>query len=157
MTSAPAIGFEYQPSRWLIRVLGMAALCAVLAIGLSGWPWWLALPASSLPPWALWRTSRAWLASPVLAAGWSREGAWNLRMRGGEDIVASLVSCRVIGRRAVWLRLALPAGRHAVLLLAPDNSDADIRRRLRMRLAQWSAPGTSVAERGPTVSPRLGR
>jgi toxin CptA len=48
-----------------------------------------------------------------------------------------LLSHRVIGS-CVLLRLKTD---HAteVLLLAPDNSDADIRRRLRMRLAAQSA------------------
>lgn len=72
-------------------------------------------------------------------------------MRGGQDAAATLASFRVIGEQAVWLRLSLAGQGHVALLLAPDNSDADIRRRLRMRLAQIEASGTSAATRGPTV------
>ncbi len=72
-------------------------------------------------------------------------------MHSGEDAAATLASFRVIGEKIVWLRLSSPGQRQALLLLAPDNSDADIRRRLRMRLAQIEASGTLAAERGPTV------
>jgi toxin CptA len=150
MTSAPAIGFEYRPSRWLGRLLLLVSSLASLAVWLSAVPWMAKLAVTVAMVFALWRTRNQVSAMPVQAAGWGRDGGWSLRMRAGEDAAATLASFRVIGENVVWLRLCLPGRRHAVLLLAPDNSDADIRRRLRMRLAQVEAAGTYAAERGPT-------
>jgi toxin CptA len=77
-------------------------------------------------------------------------------MAGGEDMAASLRAFRVVGEQVVWLHLSTAGHGRYSLLMAPDNSDADIRRRLRMRLASasndiGSSPGTPAAERGPTV------
>ena len=151
MTSAPAIGFECRPSRWLGRLLVFVSLIAVLATWISAIPWLAKLIVSMGVPLACWRTRMRFSDRWVEAAGWARDGSWSLRVRAGEDVVATLASFRVIGEKIVWLRLSLPGRQSALLLLAPDNSDADIRRRLRMRLAQLEASGTLAAERGPTV------
>ncbi|KRE92428.1 hypothetical protein ASG87_00470 [Frateuria sp. Soil773] len=138
MASAPAIGFEYRPSTGMARLLaGMAVLAAVavLCCGLDGWLKALLVPAIAL---AAWRAVRAHAGLPVTAAGWAGDGRWTLRLRPGGDVPATLVSHRAWGN-VIWLRLHCgPVGR-PVLLLAPDNSDADIRRRLRMRLAAGQA------------------
>ena len=143
MTSAPAIGFEYRPSRCLPGLLTAVALLALVAIGLCGLSLWLkglgVLLATILYGYGL----RSATCSPVRAAGWSAEGGWSLRLVDGADRSARLASFRQLGA-FVLLRLALDAGGSTVLLLAPDNSDADIRRRLRMRLA---AAGGGQAER----------
>lgn len=151
MTSAPAIGFEYRPSRWLGRLLLFVSLLAALAVWLSAIPWLAKLAVTITVLIALWRILARWSNAPVQAAGWGRDGRWSLRMQAGEDTSATLASFRVIGEKALWLRLSLPGRGAVALLLAPDNSDADIRRRLRMRLAQVQASGTLAAERGPTV------
>ena len=157
MTSAPAIGFEYRPSRWLGRlVLAMAVLAAV-ALWLCALALALKLAASLLLFVAATRTWRTLARSPLRAAGWSQQGGWSLRMADGEDVAASLRAFRVAGEQAVWLHLSTAGHGRYSLLLAPDNSDADIRRRLRMRLAAAASndagpsPGTPAAERGPTV------
>jgi toxin CptA len=81
-------------------------------------------------------------------------------MATDEDIAAVLASFRTMGDRAVWLHLKAQGRNSVSLLLAPDNSDADIRRRLRMRLALAGTAGRHVpgqvrgtlsSERGPTV------
>jgi toxin CptA len=143
MTSAPAIGFEYRPSRWLSRLLVLVSTLAIFALCLSAVPWPIKACGSLILIVVLWRTLSRWLSTPVDAAGWARDGSWSLRIRAGEDAVATLSSYRVVGETMVWLRLALPGRRYIPLLLAPDNSDADIRRRLRMRLAQIEAAGHS--------------
>ena len=150
MTSAPAIGFEYRPSRWLGRLLFLVSSLTALAVWLSAVPWTARLAVSVVMILTLRWTLARMSVMPIQAAGWGRDGNWSLRMRAGEDAAATLASFRVIGENVVWLRLSLPGRRHAILLLAPDNSDADIRRRLRMRLAQVQAAGTYAAERGPT-------
>jgi toxin CptA len=135
MTSAPAIGFEYRPSRWLGRVLLVMAALALLALSLSNVP---VIPKVALAVVLIAAVIRAWTRfarSSVIAAGWSHRGGWTLRMVDGEDQSASLRAFRVAGEHIVWLHLAAPGQRSVSLLLAPDNSDTDIRRRLRMRLA----------------------
>jgi toxin CptA len=57
-----------------------------------------------------------------------------LRGLDGTDAPASLLSFKVM-RSMVLLRLTSPRYGKLTLWLMPDNSDADIRRRLRMRLA----------------------
>ena len=134
MTSAPAIGFEYRPSRWLPRALVVMAALAVLAVMLSALDPWLKplLIAGVLV--ATWRAIRQLAANPIAAAGWSADNAWTVRLPDYEDVPATLASFRVLGG-FVWLRLQTAERGTRILLLAPDNSDADIRRRVRMRLA----------------------
>jgi len=134
MTSAPAIGFEYRPSRWLAQgLMGMAGVTglAVVVTGIGLWLKVLLLAGIAL---ALYRTLVRQARQPVRAAGWSADGSWSLRLHEGEDALATLLSFRVLGS-LLLLRLRSAEGGAVVLLLAPDNSDADLRRRLRMRLA----------------------
>jgi toxin CptA len=134
MTSAPAIGFEYRPSRLLPRALIGVAMLAALAVMLSALQLWLKLVLLLVVLAATWRAIRRLAANPIAAAGWSADNAWTLRLLDHEDVPATLASFRVLGA-LVWLRLQTAERGAQVLLLAPDNSDADIRRRLRMRLA----------------------
>jgi toxin CptA len=134
MTSAPAIGFEYRPSRWLPRGLATVAALAVVAVVSCALGPWLKLLLAAVVLLATWRAMRQWVASPTAAAGWSADNAWTLRRLDHEDVPATLASFRVLGA-FVLLQLQTAERGAQVLLLAPDNSDADIRRRLRMRLA----------------------
>lgn len=134
MTSAPAIGFEYRPSRWLPRLLWSLAVLVLLAIALCDLSWWLKLPLAVLAVLLVSRAVRRHRTSPVTAAGWSSDGGWSLRLADHSDASASLASFRVLGE-CILLRLRAVSLGEQVLLLAPDNSDADIRRRLRVRLA----------------------
>ncbi|KZC16975.1 hypothetical protein RHOFW510R12_35575 [Rhodanobacter sp. FW510-R12] len=143
MTSAPAIGFEYRPSRWLRRALVLVAALAVLAVALSALPAWLKLLLAVAVALATWRRLRRLAADPVTAAGWGADGAWTLHLRSHEDVPATLASFRVYGVFFVLLRLRTAEQGAQALLLVPDNSDADIRRRLRMRLATVQ-PGEAV-------------
>jgi toxin CptA len=132
MTSAPAIGFEYQSSRWIPRLLLLAALLALLAIVVSGSPWFLKC-VLIVAVIATCRHAMRRLRLPIYAVGWSK-GGWTLRGLDGADDPATLVSSRAMGS-LVLLRLASQRYGKLTLWLMPDNSDADIRRRLRMRLA----------------------
>ena len=134
MTSAPAIGFEYRPSRLLRRTLVLVAALAVLAVALSALAIWLKGLLVLAVAVAAWRSLRRMAMEPVAAAGWSADDGWTLRLADHEDLPAMLASFRVLGT-FVLLRLRTAEQGVRVLLLAPDNSDADIRRRLRMRLA----------------------
>ena len=142
MTSAPAIGFDYAPSRLLPRSLLLVAALAVVAVLASALPAWLRLVTVLALALATWQARRRLAMTVVAAAGWSAESGWTLHTVNGEDLPASLVSFRVLGD-LVWLRMQSAQHGICVLLLAPDNSDADIRRRLRMRLATMQ-PGEAL-------------
>ncbi|GGY18677.1 hypothetical protein GCM10008098_08410 [Rhodanobacter panaciterrae] len=142
MTSAPAIGFEYRPSRLLRRVLLVIAVLALLAVVLCALTPWLKLLLIVGVLLATWQSVRKTAGSPVTAAGWSADSNWTLHLADHEDVPATLASFRVLGD-FVLLRLQTAKQGMQVLLLAPDNSDADIRRRLRMRLATVQ-PGEAV-------------
>ena len=134
MTSAPAIGFEYQPSRLLPGVLMLVAASALLAIVLCMIPWWSKLLLAAAVLLTTYVAARRLKSGRVAAAGWSADQAWTLHLHNHEDIPATLNSFRVLGD-FILLRMRTAGYGVQVLLLAPDNSDADIRRRLRMRLA----------------------
>lgn len=142
MTSAPAIGFDYRPSRLPARLLLALAGLALVAIALSGAPRALKLPmalaSTALVVLAVRRASRSTVTGVALAG----EG-WTLYRVARSESRATLASFRVLGD-CVLLRLK-SAERVEVLLLAPDNSDADLRRRLRMRLAAMQ-PAQAAAD-----------
>lgn len=134
MRSVPSIAFEVQPSRLLAVALRGIAVLAVLAVLLSGMPWWarlsLAIAVAAGAARAVWRLRR-----PALAAvGWRGDDRWMLALPGDTEVEGRLRSGRVLGPLIV-LRLAWAPHGRAALALLPDNLDADTRRRLRMRLS----------------------
>jgi len=143
MRSAPAIGFEYQPSRWVPRILGVVVVLAAMATWFCGAPL-----AARITLVAVTLASGAWGAHrlrrpPIYAVGWSGQSGWTVRGLDGADDTAVLASFRVV-RQVVLLRLMTHRYGTFTLWLAPDNSDADTRRRLRMRLAVLHAPKESA-------------
>lgn len=133
MTSAPAIGFEYRPSRQLAAALIVVQALAWIAIALSGVALWLqsilALAVLATGLYQRWHDARL----PLRALALSGDGHWQLHLTNGDDVPARLLSARALGQYIV-LSLAVAGRRHGVLL-GPDNLDPDSRRRLRMRLA----------------------
>lgn len=142
MTSAPAIGFDYSPSRWLQRAMFFVAVLTVVAVMFCAFSLWIRFALVGAVSLAAWRALRQLQASTVVAAGWDAESDWSLHMLDNEDLLAELLSFRVLGVFILLRLRTAERGVHAVLL-APDNSDADIRRRLRMRLATL-APGEAL-------------
>jgi toxin CptA len=140
MTSAPAIGFEYRPSRLLGRALVTMLALALLSIALCALAWWLKLTLAALALLLWVRIATRPGDRAVVAAGWADDDRWSLHRAGGCDAPARLQSFRVLGP-FVLLRLREEGAGDTTLLLAPDNSDEDIRRRLRMRLAAMPAGG----------------
>jgi toxin CptA len=138
MTSAPAIGFEYRPSRLLRRILIVVAILGVLAIVLCALAAWLKLLLIAGVLLGTWQSVRTMSVSPVVAAGWGADNDWTLHLSDHEDVPAALASFRVLGS-FVLLRLSTAGQGVQVMFLASDNSDADIRRRLRMRLVTVQA------------------
>jgi toxin CptA len=136
MTSAPAIGFDYRPSRWPTGLLGIVTALALLAIVLSGAPGSLKglLAAGTVLATAL--AARRLSRSTVAGVGLAGE-TWTVYRADRSDAMATLISFRILGT-CVLLRLRV-ADRAEVLVLAADNSDTDLRRRLRMRLVTLPA------------------
>ena len=143
MTSAPAIGFEYRPSPGYRVVLTGVAALAVLALLLCALTWWVKILLSLLVLVAAVRTARRIAQSPVSAAGWAADDSWTVRMTSHDDLPATLASFRVLGALVLLRLKTAQHGTHS-LLLTPDNSDADIRRRLRMRLATLQSEESSA-------------
>lgn len=133
MTSAPAIGFEYRPSRWVPRLLIAITGLAIPAIGFSGLPLWVRIALVAAVMLACLRAVRQ-LRLPIFAVGWAAHGGWTLRGQDGADDVATLLSFRIL-RNVILLRLASRRYGRLSFWLMPDNLDPDTRRRLRMRLA----------------------
>ena len=119
MTSAPAIGFDYSPSRLLPRGLITVAAIAAIAVLLSALPAWLCAVMVSALVLATWQACRRLALTPVAAAGWSAESGWTLHAMDGTDHLASLVSFRVLGD---FLLLRTQSAQYGicVLLLAPE-------------------------------------
>jgi toxin CptA len=135
MKSAPAIAFDYRPSRWLVLAVGAVALLALAAVALSGLDLWMKLVlgvvAGVYSIHAVWRFLRA----PARHVGWHEAGHWRISDAHDVEHVAELQHAVV---RGGWIVLSLRRsdGERVRLVLAPDNCDADIRRRLRVRLAR---------------------
>jgi toxin CptA len=132
MTSAPAIGFDYRPSRLPGRLLGVVTALALAAIALSGAPLGLKLALAVGTVVVATIAARRSARSHIAGVGYGPDG-WTLFQADRTQLPATLRSHRVIGA-CLWLRLKTDRTTE-ILLLAPDNSDPDIRRRLRMRLA----------------------
>jgi toxin CptA len=115
-------------------MLLIVATVAVLAVALCALALWLKCLLGVAVLLATWQSLRRLATTSIAAAGWSTDNGWTLRLIDHEDVPATLASFRVFGA-FVLLRLQTVGCGVQMLLLAPDNSDADIRRRLRMRLA----------------------
>ncbi|SEI83015.1 protein YgfX [Frateuria terrea] len=135
MTSAPAIGFDYRPSRVPRQLLAMVAALACVAIALSGVPLGFKLVLGTGVLFLALAAARRSARSRIAGVGYGSDG-WALYQADRSQLPATLLSHRVIGT-CVLLRLQTDRATE-ILLLAPDNSDPDIRRRLRMRLAAQS-------------------
>jgi toxin CptA len=116
--------------------------CAVLAIGLSGLPLWLATIMTVLAlgygAMSLWR----FVHPRVLGLTWRSDGSVSIRFATGE-VQGELRDARVLGFLVMLHLRWVPRGR-ASLWLLPDNLGADTRRRLRVRLGSEGTGAASV-------------
>lgn len=135
MKSAAAIAFEHRPSRLLVAAIATVLVLALLADALSGLAIVAKLGLGALAIAYAGYSLRRLLGKPVCRAAWHSAGHWRVVDGNGEEHVADLVHATV---RADWITLNLRRsdGVRVALVLAPDNSEADIRRRLRVRLAR---------------------
>ena len=135
MKSAPAIAFDYVPSRWLAAAIVAAALLALVSVVLTGVSAWLKLATGSAVVGYAAHSLRRHLGASIRRVAWHEAGHWKIAHADGQERVAELQHAVA---RGGWLVLTLRAGNgdRVPLILGPDNSDADVRRRLRVRLAR---------------------
>jgi toxin CptA len=135
MKSAPAVAFDYRPSRLLIAGIAAALLLAMLALSLCG----MAIAAKIFFAvlaliYTVIATRQLFRSSPRRAV-WHAAGYWRIAFADSEETVAELVGAAI---RGTWIVLNFRTGngRRINLILAPDNSDAETRRLLRVRLSR---------------------
>ena len=134
MKSAPTIAFDYRPSRWV----GVAAALVCVAAASASWLCGLPLPARvalslAVIAYAAYALQRFW--NPRFQRIAYRASGWVLLDVGGNEHIAMLESHAHLG---ALLALGFRMGPRARLrvVLAPDNLDADARRRLVLMLAR---------------------
>ena len=142
MRSAPAIAFDYRPSRLLGGVGALVGLLAVAAPWASGLGTPLRLLVS-LAALVLAASAIRRHARPRFRRIACREGEWFLLDGRGDEHPARLVTHTRIG---VLLALEFAVGRsRARVVVLPDNLDADTRRRLILLLARTPVPAMDAA------------
>ena len=144
MKSAPAIAFDYVPSRWLATAIVAVALLALVAVAFTGVAAWAKLALDGAVVAYAAHALRRHLGALTRRVAWHEAGHWRIAPADGEEHVAELRHAVI---RGGWLVLTLRAGNgdRVALILGPDNSEADVRRRLRVRLARarHATPGAS--------------
>ena len=135
MKSATAIAFDYRPSRWIAAGAGIASVLAPAALVLSGMPLIAKVIVGTLAcTYAAW-SLRAFLRPPILRVTRHAAGHWRIADINGGEHVAEFERGFARGGFIV-LRLRRSNGRCVALVLGPDNSDREVRRRLRVQLAR---------------------
>jgi len=143
MKSAPAIAFDYVPSRWLAAAIVAIALLALAAVAFAGVATWLKLALAGAVVGYCAYSLRRHLRASMRRVAWHEAGHWRMMSAVGEERVAELRHAVV---RGGWLVLTLRTGdgQRVALILGPDNCDADVRRRLRVRLARARDAATAA-------------
>jgi toxin CptA len=139
MKSAAAIAFDHRPSRWLAAVVAIMLVFALVAVALSQFGAAVKIVLGILAIAYAAHALRRFLGSAVRRAAWHEAGHWRVVDAAGIEHLAELHHAVVRGDWIV-LNLRRSDGTRLPLVLAPDNSDADLRRRLRVRLARGT-PG----------------
>lgn len=133
MKSAPGIAFEYQPSRTVAIAIVGVTLLGLLAVVLSGLALLLKLAiAVAALGYAAWSLNRHLGSNVVRIANGA--GGWLLVDAEGAEFPVELADAI---HRGVLIVLGFRGESGSVrrFLLAPDNSDADLRRRLLLSVA----------------------
>lgn len=153
MTSAPPIVFECRTSRLLALASLAVWLMALVALGLAGMPHWLysllLAGVSSIGAYSLIRLQRP----PLRSLHWRADGSVGVVTRdtaagGSASAEGELLGARTLGPLLV-LRLAWAGGGKATLWLLPDNLDADVLRRLRVRVRTTDFSAAATLDAGP--------
>ena len=133
MKSVPAIAFEVRASRALAGAGALVTVCALIAIAACGLRADVKLLFGVLVFVYAGISLRRFLASAYVHAAWLPAGHWRLRTPSGVECGGELQRAVVLGA-AIVLHLRVAPKQTCVLVLLPDNCDAETRRRLRVRL-----------------------
>lgn len=147
MKSAPAIGFHYRASHLLVVATLVMALLAIVAIWLGGLPHGLAMALTLVTATCTGIASGNLLRPRVSSILWRADGGADLVLNdrlgdGRREVRGAIHAARVTGP-LIALTLRWPPRGRATLWLLPDNLDADLHRRLRMRLGAGFASGNA--------------
>ncbi|NCT68447.1 MAG: hypothetical protein GXC76_12530 [Rhodanobacteraceae bacterium] len=134
MKSAPTIEFDYRPSRRVGALAAVVAATAALAPWLTGLPWSLCAVLSLLAV-VLGAVALHRFRHPPFRRIARRDAGWLLVDAAGDEHAAELKAHARLGA-LITLDLRLERGPRFRALLAPDNLDADTRRRLVLVLAR---------------------
>jgi len=128
MKSAPSIAFDYVPSRLLSAALCVVAVLAAAAPWLSALPIVVCVVLSLLAVVVAAIAARAFRVPPFVRIAYRGDG-WVLLDRAGVEHAALLRAYRHLG---AFVTLDWRHARRARfrVVLAPDNLDAETRRRL---------------------------
>jgi hypothetical protein len=77
--------------------------------------------------------------SALREATWKSDGAWILTLVSGEQIEARLLPSTIVTSRLVVLNFRRGRWRSRTMVLPPDTLDANLLRRLRVRLRLYGA------------------
>lgn len=136
MKSAPAIAFDYRPSRRLAFAAGGLAAMAIVALSVSGLPLLVRGVLAAIVVAYAGIGLRRFLAPPCVRIARDATG-WRLVEPGGEAVAATLAGHVRRGPLLVLdFRVSGRPRFHAVL--TPDMLDTDTRRRLVLILARGS-------------------
>jgi toxin CptA len=135
MKSAPVITFDYRVSRLLLAAIAVALSLAIVALVSCGLTLGAKLFCAALIVTYTAFAMRRFLRSAPRSVAWHATDHWRLVCANGDDIGAELGGSAI---RGAWIVLNLRQsnGRRLDLILAPDNSDSDTRRLLRVRLSR---------------------
>lgn len=135
MKSAPAIAFDYRPSRWLLAATAVTTGLALVALTLCAFDAAVrVLLAIVIVGYAMFALRRFVRIAPRRLA-WHTAGHWRIVESSGVERVAELERAAI---RGAWIALTLRRSDKSTLaiVLGPDNSDVETRRRVRVRLAR---------------------
>src|SRR5438132_1541088 len=97
MKSAPAIVFDYRPSRWIAAATCLIAFAGVLALFFSGVPLWGKFLGAALACFYAGYGLRRFLRNPIRRAAWYDAGHWRLAEADGAEHLADLQQGSVRG------------------------------------------------------------
>lgn len=136
MKSAPTIAVDYRPSRMIALAGGAIVLLAAVAPLLTGWPIAPKLVVSLCALVAGMASVLRFARPPLRRIAYGADG-WQLRDRERAHDAVLVTHARIGPFTALTWRLA--TGRRWHALLAPDNADAETRRRMTLVLARRHA------------------
>ncbi len=135
MKSVPPIAFDHRPSPRLIAFLLIAAGLAAVSLAISGIPSLAKAVIAFVAAGYFGFSMRRFLLRAPLRLVWQSSGRWILVDAQHREIDAELIRSTVRGE---WILIELRRADRArvAIVLAPDNSNAETRRALRVRLSR---------------------